>query len=98
MGTGAAGAHGGMGWGPGGGQGSCAATRQMVDKLWGKRYSSACVVLITLISFHQISVLLITKERICFYTKAESLLCPSYLQNHLNQSLSHCKLCKTTRM
>lgn len=43
-----------------------------------KRYSSACsVVLITLISFHQVSALLITKGRICFYIKAESLLCPS---------------------
>lgn len=38
-------------------------------------------VLITLTSFHLFSALLITKERICFYIKAESLLLPS-IESH----------------
>lgn len=64
------------------------------------RFSPACAtVLIALTSFHQFSALLITKERICFYVKAESLLLPStesHFQDLLIQSLSLSMLCQAS--
>jgi len=41
-----------------------------------KRYSSVYrLVLITLLSFHQVSALLITKGMMCVYVKAQSPFC-----------------------